>query len=173
MIICIILIPLLAGILVPVLPFRKRSHKEIFLEGAVILNSILVWYLLLHHSESTFLLAHFTGDLNISFRVDGMSMVFAGLVSGLWPFATLYAFEYMTKEEHENTFFLFYTMTYGITLGIALAANLLTMYFFYELLTLVTVPLVMHTLTREAILASRKLSLLFSGAAAAFCLLSA
>ena len=169
MIICIILIPLLAGILVPVLPFRKRSHKEIFLEGAVILNSILVWYLLLHHSESTFLLAHFTGDLNISFRVDGMSMVFAGLVSGLWPFATLYAFEYMTKEEHENTFFLFYTMTYGITLGIALAANLLTMYFFYELLTLVTVPLVMHTLTREAILASRKyLYYSLGGAAFAF-----
>lgn len=169
MIICIILLPFIAGILVPLLPFRQRSHKEIFLEGAVILNSILVWYLLLHHSESTFLLAHFTGDLNISFRVDGMSMVFAGLVSGLWPFATLYAFEYMTKENHENTFFLFYTMTYGVTLGIAFAANLLTMYFFYELLTLVTVPLVMHTLTREAVLASRKyLYYSLGGAAFAF-----
>lgn len=169
MIICIILLPIIAGILVPLLPFRKRCHKEIFLEGAVILNSILVWYLLLHHSESTFLLAHFTGDLNISFRVDGMSMVFAGLVSGLWPFATLYAFEYMTKEKHENSFFLFYTMTYGVTLGIAFAANLLTMYFFYELLTLVTVPLVMHTLTREAVLASRKyLYYSLGGAAFAF-----
>ncbi len=169
MIICIILLPIITGILIPLLPFRKRSHKEIFLESAVILNSILVWYLLLHHSESTFLLAHFTGDLNISFRVDGMSMVFAGLVSGLWPFATLYAFEYMTKEKHENTFFLFYTMTYGVTLGIAFAANLLTMYFFYELLTLVTVPLVMHTLTREAVLASRKyLYYSLGGAAFAF-----
>ena len=98
-----------------------------------------------------------------------MSMVFAGLVSALWPFATLYAFEYMTKEEHEKIFFLFYTMTYGITLGIALSANLLTMYFFYELLTLVTVPLVMHTLTREAILASRKyLYYSLGGAAFAF-----
>lgn len=169
MIICIILLPIITGILIPLLPFRKRSHKEIFLESAVILNSILVWYLLLHHSESTFLLAHFTGNLNISFRVDGMSMVFAGLVSGLWPFATLYAFEYMTKEKHENTFFLFYTMTYGVTLGIAFAANLLTMYFFYELLTLVTVPLVMHTLTREAVLASRKyLYYSLGGAAFAF-----
>lgn len=142
---------------------------EIFLEGAVVLNSVLVWYLLLHHSDSTFVLAHFTGDLSINFRVDGMSMVFAGLVSALWPFATLYAFEYMTKEEHEKIFFLFYTMTYGVTLGIALAANLLTMYFFYELLTLVTVPLVMHTLTREAILASRKyLYYSLGGAAFAF-----
>ena len=169
MIILVILIPIIAGALVPMLSFKKRCHMEVFLESAVILNSILVWYLLLHHSDSTFLLAHFTGDLSICFKVDGMSMVFAGLVSALWPFATLYAFEYMTKEEHEKIFFLFYTMTYGITLGIALSANLLTMYFFYELLTLVTVPLVMHTLTREAILASRKyLSYSLGGAAFAF-----
>lgn len=169
MIILVILLPFIAGILSALLPFKKRSHWEIFLESAVILNSILVWYLLLHHSDSTFVLAHFTGDLSINFRVDGMSMVFAGLVSALWPFATLYAFEYMTKEEHEKIFFLFYTMTYGVTLGIALAANLLTMYFFYELLTLVTVPLVMHTLTREAILASRKyLYYSLGGAAFAF-----
>lgn len=169
MIIIVILIPFIAGILVPVIPFGKRWQKELFLEAAVVLNSILVWYLLLHHSDSTFLLAHFTGNLNISFRVDGVSMVFAGLVSALWPFATLYAFEYMTKEKNENVFFLFYTLTYGVTLGIALAANLLTMYFFYELLTLVTVPLVMHTLTREAVLASRKyLYYSLGGAAFAF-----
>ena len=169
MIILVILIPIIAGALVPMLSFKKRCHMEVFLESAVILNSILVWYLLLHHSDSTFLLAHFTGDLSICFKVDGMGMVFAGLVSALWPFATLYAFEYMTKEEHEKIFVLFYTMTYGITLGIALSANLLTMYFFYELLTLVTVPLVMHTLTREAILASRKyLYYSLGGAAFAF-----
>ncbi len=169
MIILVILIPCIAGILVPLLPFKKRNHWEIFLECAVILNSILVWYLLLHHSDSTFLLANFTGNLSISFKVDGMGMVFAGLVAALWPFATLYAFEYMTKESHQRVFFLFYTVTYGVTLGIALAANLLTMYFFYELLTLVTVPLVMHTLTREAILASRKyLYYSLGGAAFAF-----
>lgn len=169
MIILVILIPFIAGILVPLLPFQKRRHMEIFLECAVILNSILVWYLLLHRPDSTFLLAHFTGNLSICFQVDGLGMVFAGLVSALWPFATLYAFEYMTKEEHEKIFFLFYTVTYGVTLGIALAANLLTMYFFYELLTLVTVPLVMHTLTREAILASRRyLYYSLGGAAFAF-----
>lgn len=169
MIISVILIPIIAGILSAALPFQKKSQRQIFLECAVILNSVLVWHLLLHHSDNTFLLAHFTGNLSIAFKVDGLGMVFAGLVSALWPFATLYAFEYMTKEEHENVFFLFYTMTYGITLGIALAANLLTMYFFYELLTLVTVPLVMHTLTREAILASRKyLYYSLGGAAFAF-----
>ncbi len=169
MIMAVILIPVAAGILVPILPFKKRSHMELFLESMVILNSVLVWNLLLWHSDKIFTLARFTGNLTISFRVDGMSMIFAGLVSVLWPLATLYAFEYMTKEKHEKIFFLFYTATYGVTLGIAFAADLMTMYFFYELLTLVTVPLVMHTLTREAILASRKyLYYSLGGAAFAF-----
>ena len=169
MIMLVILIPILAGILVSLIPFKKRTHMEIFLETMIIINSVLVWYMLVHHTDSIFTLANFTGNLSVSFRVDGMSMVFGGLVSALWPLATLYAFEYMTKEEHEKTFFMFYTMTYGVTLGIAMAANLLTMYFFYELLTLVTVPLVMHTLTREAILASRKyLYYSLGGAAFAF-----
>lgn len=169
MILTVILLPIIAGVLVAVLPFSKRKYMELFLEGLVILNSVLVWYLLFNHNDAIFALAHFTGNLTICFRVDGMSMVFAGLVAALWPLATLYAFEYMTKEEHENIFFMFYTMTYGVTLGIALSANLMTMYFFYELLTLVTVPLVMHTLTREAILASRKyLYYSLGGAAFAF-----
>ena len=169
MILSVILIPVIAGILVLLIPFKKRSHMEIFLEGMVILNSILVWTLLVHRPENIFTLANFTGNPSISFDVDGMGMVFGGLVSALWPLATLYAFEYMTKEEHEKVFFMFYTMTYSVTLGISFSANLLTMYFFYELLTLVTVPLVMHTLTREAILASRKyLYYSLGGAAFAF-----
>lgn len=167
----VILLPVIAGILVPLLPFKKRRHMEFFLEMVVVINSLLVWGILLEFPEESFTLARFTGNLTISFRVDGMTMVFAGLVSALWPFATLYAFEYMTKEEREKSFFAFYTMTYGVTLGIALAGNMLTMYFFYELLTLVTVPLVMHTLTREAILASRKY-LYYSLGGAAFAFIS-
>lgn len=169
MILLVIAIPIIAGVLISLIPFKERRHMEFFLEALVILNSLLVWYLLLHRPDHVVTLTNFTGNLSIGFKVDGMSMVFAGLVSSLWPFATLYAFEYMTKEEHEKIFFTFYTMTYGVTLGISLAANLLTMYFFYELLTLVTVPLVMHTLTREAILASRKyLYYSLGGAAFAF-----
>ena len=151
-----ILIPFVAGALVRLIPFKKREHKELFLETLVILNSILVWYLIFNSNGEIFTLAKFTGGLSIAFKIDGLSKVFAGLVSFLWPLATLYAFEYMTKEEREDTFFMFYTMTYGVTLGIAMAENVLTLYFFYEFLTLITVPLVMHTLTREAILASRK-----------------
>lgn len=163
----VILFPMLLGILTRAIPFKKRSQMEVFLLTGVILNSIGVWYLILNGEHVPFTLARFFGGLTISFNIDGLSMIFAGLVSFLWPLATLYAFEYMTKEENEKTFFMFYTITYGVTLGISMAQNILTMYFFYELLTLVTVPLVMHTLTREAILASRKY-LYYSVGGAAF-----
>jgi len=150
-----IAVPILGGIGIPLLPFRKRSHMLVYIAAVVLLTSAIVGALLLGGPMATFHVVHFVNDLSISFKIDGLGMVFAGLVAVLWPLATLYAFEYMTHEEHEKTFFLFYTMTYGVTLGIAFASDIMSMYLFYELLTLVTVPLVLHVLTREAILATR------------------
>lgn len=165
----VVVFPIFVGFFAPFVYRKWRDYFRIYLGLSVLLNSIIVWGLLFHRPETGITLFHFTGNLTIAFELDGLGCVFAGLVSFLWPLATLYSFEYMTKEEHEDIFFLFYTMTYGVTLGIALADNFLTMYCFYELLTLVTVPLVMHTLTREAILASRKyLCYSIGGAAFAF-----
>lgn len=169
MMLAVILLPVAGGILVPFIKWKRRGAMMVYLEVLVCITSLLVWGLLLHQREEIFRVAYFTGNLAIELKVDGLSMVFAGLISLLWPLATLYAFEYMEREEREKGFFMFYTITYGVTLGISLAANLLTMYFFYELLTLVTVPLVMHTLSREAILAGRKyLYYSLGGAAFAF-----
>lgn len=169
MMLVVILLPILGGALLPLLPFKKRLTRDIYIEALVLLNSILVFALLFNRPAEALAVVKFTGDWTISLRIDGLSMVFGGLVSFLWPLATLYSFEYMKHEEREKTFFMFYTMTFGVTLGIAFAEDMLTMYFFYELLTLVTVPLVLHTLKREAILAGRKyLYYSLGGAAFAF-----
>jgi multicomponent Na+:H+ antiporter subunit D len=61
-------------------------------------------------------------------------------------------------------------MTFGVTLGIAFSGNILTMYCFYEMLTFVTLPLIMHPLTKEAIAASHTY-LLYSLGGAAFALI--
>ena len=155
-ILAIILLPTLGGVLIPFLPFRKRSLMLTYIEGIVLLSSVLTWILLSQGTTEVFHIVHFVNDLSISFKIDGMTMVFAGLIAVLWPMATLYAFEYMEGDKREKSFFMFFTMTYGVTLGIAFASDIMSMYFFYELLTLVTVPLVMHAQSREAILASRK-----------------
>jgi len=165
----VILLPIFCGAFVPVLPFKNRKQMEVYIEAAVVLNSVLVIWMLFHRPQEVFTMFRLTGNLSISFRLDGLGTVFAAIVSLLWPLASLYAFEYMEHEGHEKIFFMFYTMTYGITLGIALSDDILTMYCFYEMLTLVTLPLIMHTLSRNAILASRTyLYYSLGGAAFAF-----
>lgn len=169
MMLIVILLPLFAGILIPMLSFRSRKAMWIYLETAVGINSILVLCMLFHAPENTLTVFRFMGNLSVTLRLDGPGAVFAGLAAFLWPLAMLYSFEYMEHENNEKSFYLFYVVTYGVTLGVALSENILTMYFFFEMLSLVTLPLVMHTRTREAILASRAyLYYMLGGAAFAF-----
>lgn len=169
-IIVAVLLPIIGGISIPFIPFTKRKQMLLYIEGFVLTTSVLVWLLLMGGKTEVFHVIHFVHELSISFKIDGMTMIFAGLVAVLWPIATLYAFEYMEHEKNEKVFFTFYSMTYGVTLGIAFASDILSMYFFYELLTLATVPLVMHTLEREAVHASRRY-LYYSLGGAAFALI--
>ena len=164
-----VLIPFVSGVLVPVLPFKSRRGMLWFMEVAVTLNSLLVFCILAFRPEEALTIFRFTGNLSITLQADGLGSLYAALVAFLWPLAMLYSFEYMKHEGNEKTFFMFYIITYGVTLGVALAENILTMYFFFEMLSLVTLPLVMHTRTREAILASRTyLYNMLGGAAFAF-----
>lgn len=150
---------------------KQERNRLLFMEAVVLVSSLLVWALILsgRGAQETVLFYLAGNDLKVFFRLDGAGCVFAGLVSFLWPFATLYASEYMEGEERQKSFFAFYTMAYGVTLGIAFAGNLVTLYLFYEILTLVTFPLVLHYRNRESRAASRKyLYYSIGGAAFAF-----
>ena len=166
----VVVLPILAGVSLWVIPFKGRRSMLVFLEAAVCINSLLVLWMLLQWPEASLTVFRFTGNLSVTFHLDEMGAVYAGLAAFLWPFALLYSFEYMKHEEGTHkSFFMFYVITYGITLGIALAENILTMYFFFEMLSLVTLPLVLYSRTREAVLASRAyLYYMLGGAAFAF-----
>lgn len=111
----------------------------------------------------------FNDVLKIAFKVDGLSCVFVAMVSFLWPLAVVYATEYMKHEGKQEKFFTFYIMTFGVTLGIAFSANMLTLYLCYELLTFITLPLVMHEINDRTIYAGRKYMIYsVSGASFAF-----
>ena len=166
-----LLVPLLGGALLPLFRFRTVKSRGIYVEAVVIATSLMVLCLLLNRTDRLYTLMSLGvgTQLNLVFRLDGMSCVFAGLVAFLWPLASLYGFEYMKHEERPDAFFAFYTMTYGITLAIAMAANLFTLYVFYECLTLITLPLVTHKQDAASIRAGRKyLYFSISGAAMAF-----
>ena len=167
-----ILIPFVGGFVLFCAKEWEYKKLQMVSEMLVIATSLLVGLIILKKPEEEFLFFQLTGNLRMVLKLDGLGSIFAGLVAFLWPFANLYAFEYMSHEEkRRHTFFGFYTMTYGVTLGIAFSGNILTMYFFYELLTLVTVYLVMHPMHKKAIRASR-MYLYYSLGGAAFAFLS-
>lgn len=167
-----VLIPFVGGFVLFGAKEWEYKKLQMVSEMLVIATSLLVGLIILKKPEEEFLFFQLTGNLRMVLKLDELGSIFAGLVAFLWPFANLYAFEYMSHEEkRRHTFFGFYTMTYGVTLGIAFSGNILTMYFFYELLTLVTVYLVMHPMHKKAIRASR-MYLYYSLGGAAFAFLS-
>jgi multicomponent Na+:H+ antiporter subunit D len=88
----------------------------------------------------------------LAFEVEPLGLLFALVASGLWFVTAIYTIGYMraNEPEHQARFYACFALALASTIGIAFAANLLTLFVFYEALTLVTYPLVTHHGDEEA-----------------------
>lgn len=159
------LLPIAASALLWFIRFPKRLYKLIYVETVTLLTSVGVFIALFTKDQSVIEIFRISDSFVLSFSMDGASSVFIGLAALLWPFASLYAFEYMHHEKREGKFFVFYTLAYGVTILLAAANNLFTMYVFYECLTLVTIPLVEHGQDKESFRAARTYMIYLIGGA--------
>jgi multicomponent Na+:H+ antiporter subunit D len=98
------------------------------------------------------------GFIELKFRVDAFGLFFATTASFLWILNTLYSIGYMRSlNEHAQTrYFACFALALSATMGICFAANLITLYLFYEVLTVSTYLLVAHDETKEAFFAGWK-----------------
>ncbi|MBQ1409803.1 MAG: proton-conducting membrane transporter [Oscillospiraceae bacterium] len=162
-----VLLPMSAGVLLCIIKLKTDRAIKAFTAVATLSTSALTWALILHCPNESITLLHFAERLAVVFRFDALGRFFAGILATLWPITVLYAFSYMEHEQRRQSFFGFFTICFGVALGISMSGNLFTMYIFYELLTLATTPLVIHTLTKKAVNAA-KTYLVFSLGGAAF-----
>ena len=146
-----VFLPIVCGLAMFACRGMTHRARQVLTEGVTLVTSLLVLFCLMNKRGVVYTPLYLLPKLPISFCIDGVGSVFAAIVAFLWPLATLYGFEYMEHEGGENHFFALYTMTYGVTLGIATAANVLTLYLFYEFLTLCTLPLVMHGTSKASV----------------------
>lgn len=151
-----VLLPILGGVLLAFLPLEDRKARSIYVETITVVTSVALFAMIFAGGAYTCTPMHMTPRLAMKFRMDGLSRVFCALIGFLWPLSTLYGFSYMEHESHEKRFFVYYLISYGVTAGIATAANLFTMYVCYELLTLATLPLVLHKMDAASVHAGRK-----------------
>ena len=100
----------------------------------------------------------FVAGIELALRADALGMLFALLASFLWVFTAFYTAGYMRGlDEHGQTrFFAAFAAALSAAVGVAFAENLLVVFLFYELLSVVTYPLVAHDETEEARAAGRK-----------------
>ena len=164
-----IFLPLVGGLVSYLIRFPSTRSRHLFYGVLICLTSAATWLSILRCGSESFQLLRFTEELTLTLRMDGASRLFAGLAATLWPFTMLYAFDYMSHEKHLSMFWSFFTVSFGVTLGVAFAGNMMTMYLFYELLTLATLPLVMQPMSTTARKAGVKYAVYsMSGAALAF-----
>src|SRR3990172_985945 len=110
--------------------------------------------------------------IELAFRVDGFGLLFALGAWALWILTSFYSIGYMRSlQEHAQTrYFSCFALALSATIGVAFAANLFTLFLFYEALSLVTYPLVGHKETAEAKAGARKYVIYLLGAAKVFLL---
>ena len=96
--------------------------------------------------------------VSLQFRVDPFGMLFGVLASALWIATSVYSIGYVRglNEHGQTRYFFNFALCLSATMGIAFAGNLLTLFIFYEILTVSTYPLVVHKETKEAIMGGRK-----------------
>ena len=141
---------------------RKRPNLR---ESWTLLGSVGLCYIVvsmtptvLEHGPIRFSWFNLFPNLDFAFRADALGLIFATTSSSLWIIVSIYSIGYMRslKEHAQTRYYFSFALALLGAMGIALAANLVTMFIFYEILTISTYPLVAHDESPEAIAAGHK-----------------
>jgi len=140
---------------------KKPNIREAWTFVAAVAKFLIVLSMLpaiLHGTEIVYTMVQFMPGAAIKFRVDALGMLFALVSSSLWIITSAYSIGYMRglKEHGQTRYFCFFAICLSATIGAAFSANLLTLYLFYEILSLATYPLVTHHQDLEARSSGRK-----------------
>lgn len=152
-----IFFPVLFGVFL--LIRKEMEHRKnllIAVSIAFLATSILSILAFCFSANEMFTLFNLAGRLPVLFKIDEISIVFASMTLIIYVCVGVYSFEYMKHEEKEKRYYGFYLIVLGILIALCFSGNLITFYFFYELLTISSVILVIHNQSREAIMAGLK-----------------
>lgn len=159
LIILAMVLPLLAAVLIVLVDKKPnlRDALSIIISLALLATVLSLLPAILDGKQPSITLLELVPGLPITFTLEPLGMLFAGVAALLWPVNTLYSIGYMrgNKEKHQTRFYICFAIALSCTMGIALAGNLLTLFICYELLTLSTYPLVTHKGNEDAKKAGR------------------
>jgi multicomponent Na+:H+ antiporter subunit D len=110
--------------------------------------------------------------ISLNFRVDALSLIFGIVSSFLWIFASIYNIGYMRSlGEHAQTrYYACFAAAIVGAQGVSYSGGLFSLYLFYEIITLVTYPLVAHHQDEEGYAGAKKYLVYLMGTSKGFLL---
>ena len=151
MLILSILFPVLLGLGILLKREFPRRGALIALTGAGLVGTAALSLATAFGAGTELMLFSLGKNLDLYFHVDDLGRFFALVVNVVWVLSGFYAFEYMKHEQEESRFFGFYLMVHGVLQGLVFSGSMVTFYLFYELMTLLSVPMILHNRSKDAI----------------------
>ncbi len=102
--------------------------------------------------------------LDIAFRLDGLGLLFAGLILGIGGLVVLYARYYLSEQDNLGRLYAYLLLFMGAMLGVVLSENLIQMLMFWELTSLSSFLLIGYWRQREDARQGARMALAMTGA---------
>ena len=154
-----LIVPAVGSLLIWLAGARPNLRESVTLVTAVLLFCLVLLVVapVSGGARPQAVLVEMFPGLSLAFEVEPLGATFALIASSLWILTSIYAIGYMRghHEQNQTRFFAFFALAIASTMGIALAGNMLTLFTFYEVLSVCTYPLVTHSGTPEAKRAGR------------------
>lgn len=151
-----VLLPLVAGACVCFIPKFEDAKIRKTVTIAVLAANIALLLPVFFAGEQSLTLFTLSDNLPIFLKTDMIGLIFAGLMAFVWAVAGIYSFPYMHHEGGEKRYYALYLCTLGALMGLCFAGSIITFYMFFEAMTLLTMPMVMHSGKKDAVAAGVK-----------------
>lgn len=133
-----VLLPLIFALIIPILyRFFKKIHLGWFvLPVPVVLFIYFLTYISTTQSGNTVIktfnwMPHI--GMNFDIYLDGLSILFSLLITGIGSLVVLYSIGYLDKSERLGNFYCYLLLFMGAMLGVVLSDNIIILYLFWEL----------------------------------------
>ena len=155
---CLALPVLASGLIVLARKTPNLREAVTLVTAALVLGCVLGLYPgVSQGSRPGLVLAPLVPGIPLKLVVEPLGLLFSMVAGFLWLVTSIYSIGYMRAhhEKNQTRFYACFAVSIAATMGVAFADNLVTLFVFYEALTLSTYPLVTHAGTPEARRAGR------------------
>ena len=154
----VILVPVLGAVAVALFGHRQQALISLALGCALLCLGLVVVLITTVRQgfELELALMQLAPPMRIELSVDALGALFALTIAALFPLALIYALKFLADDDHLQRFVALTLAAQGLMLGVAFAGNLITLFAFYELFSLISYPLIVHDRSPRALAAGLK-----------------